>query len=90
MKALLRPWHPGTILLLAGAALFTAPSSARACAVCFDLADRAREAYYETTVLLLIVPFTILGGILYWLRKAMRRQAADRIPASSPEQTRHA
>ncbi len=67
---------PAAIFLAAGS-LFMFPSSARACAVCFDLADRAREAYYETTVLLLIVPFAFLGGIGFWLRRAAQRQALD-------------
>lgn len=86
MKALYRYARPGAILLLAATALFAGPSSARACAVCFDLADRAREAYYGTTVLLIIVPFAILGGILFWLRSAMRRQAAARVAESPPGQ----
>ena len=65
------------VIFLAAVALFMAPSSARACAVCFDLADRAREAYYETTVLLLLVPFAFMAGIGIWLRKAALRQAVD-------------
>ena len=82
---------PGTGLaatfMLALLTVLTTASSARACAVCFDLADRAREAYYLTTVLMIIVPFALLGGIILWLRKAMHRQAAARMPHSAPGQT---
>ena len=63
------------IFLLVIASIFMAPSSARACSVCFDLADRAREAYYGTTVLLLLVPMAFIVGIGIWLRRAALRQA---------------
>lgn len=65
------------------AVLLLTPRAAFACAVCFDLAGRARDAYYGTTILLILLPFAILGGLLFWLRRAARKQAAsDRAPAA--------
>jgi hypothetical protein len=57
---------------LAAAVLCARP--AWACSVCFSIADKARDAYYGTTVLLMLLPFLLIGGILYWLRRAARRQ----------------
>ncbi|MDP3936842.1 MAG: hypothetical protein Q8R92_01755 [Deltaproteobacteria bacterium] len=58
------------------AAPLLAPRAALACAVCFDLTSRARDAYYGTTILLILLPFGILGGLIYWLVRATRRQSS--------------
>jgi len=76
----------GTLLWLVvlGAALgfaIGAPETAHACGSCFNGNEKAREAYYLTTVLLAVVPFSMLGGILWWLHRAARRaQASHELP----------
>lgn len=58
----------------------SAPRAAVACAVCFDIADRARHAYYGTAVALTLLPLGILAGGILWLRRAARRQSgAERV-----------
>ncbi len=65
------------------AAPLMAPRAALACAVCFDLTSRARDAYYGTTIFLILLPFGSLGGLIYWLVRATRRQSSadHRAPA---------
>jgi hypothetical protein len=56
------------------AATFTAwTRSAEACSVCLSATDETREAYYVTTVLMMLLPFVLLGALVYWLRKAAGR-----------------
>jgi len=63
------------------AAALLAPRTALGCAVCFDLAGKARDAYYGTTILLILLPFGILGGLFYWLRRAARRRSLEDLGA---------
>jgi hypothetical protein len=55
------------------------PELAGACSVCLSASDETREAYYATTVLLAVLPFALIGGIAFWLRRyalsAARRSA---------------
>ncbi len=44
-----------------------------ACSVCFSVSDEARKAYYLTTALMIVVPLSLLAGILIWLYRAYSR-----------------
>ena len=64
------------------------PDAAGACAVCFSVEEDTRIAYYLTTALMMLAPFTALGAIALWLglaaRKAQRQRDSDsRIDARS-------
>lgn len=55
------------------------PSLARACPVCFaSQNDENRIAYVVSSVGLTLLPFAVLGGILFWVWR--RAKAAD-VPA---------
>ena len=63
-----------SVCVLLAAAIATWTHSAEACSVCFSATEETREAYYLTTVLLMLLPFVFLGALLYWLRKAAGRK----------------
>jgi heme/copper-type cytochrome/quinol oxidase subunit 2 len=69
-------------LALLAAAIATWAQSAEACSVCLSATEGTREAYYLTTVLMMAIPFVLLGTLLYWLRKAAGRRDATRKPPS--------
>lgn len=50
------------------------PELAQACSSCFTGGEAEREAYYQTTLLLIAVPVLLLGSIGIWLRRAARRR----------------
>jgi hypothetical protein len=50
------------------------PEVAAACGVCMSAQDGTREAYYGTTVLLILVPAIALGAIGWWLSRAAKRR----------------
>jgi hypothetical protein len=62
------------VSVLLAAAIATWTQSADACGVCLSATEETREAYYVTTVLLMLLPFVLLGALLFWLRKAAGRQ----------------
>jgi len=62
------------VCVLLAAAIATWTQSAEACSVCLSATEETREAYYVTTVLLMLLPFVFLGALLFWLRKAAGRQ----------------
>ena len=70
-----------------------APAAARACAVCFSGSPRTRLAFFNTTMLLSLLPLGLIGGGILWLRKNARQAGVhdeagdvdDVIPA--PEST---
>jgi len=62
------------VCVLLAAAIATWTQSAEACGVCFSATEETREAYYVTTVLLMLLPFVLLGALLFWLRKAAGRR----------------
>jgi hypothetical protein len=69
------------LALLAAAIASWAPS-ADACSVCLSATEETREAYYLTTVLLMSLPFALLGTLFYWLRKAAGRRGDAQKPSS--------
>jgi hypothetical protein len=66
------------VSVLLAAAIATWTQNAEACGVCLSATEETREAYYVTTVLLMLLPFVFLGALLYWLRKAAARRDGAR------------
>jgi hypothetical protein len=64
---------PSSALVL-GALLL--PELARACAVCGGGADEdgSRTAYIVTAVVLSVLPVSVVGGFVLWLRRLHRQQ----------------
>jgi len=44
-------------------------SQANACPVCFQSGGEERWAFYFTTAFLTVLPLSMVGGCVYWLRK---------------------
>jgi hypothetical protein len=66
-------------LLLALAA--SMPATALACSVCGAVSEPTKRAYLTTTILLSAIPLAMIGGFLYWLKRASRmRDDADLSP----------
>jgi hypothetical protein len=74
-----------TALATAVLTLLASPE-AQACSSCFNITARGRGAYYGTTVLLLLLPFALLGGLIIWLRRAAKRAAES--PEGAPGRPR--
>jgi hypothetical protein len=51
--------------------------SAWACAVCYAAASDTRTTYYATTVLMSLAPLLLVGGLVWWIRRALRAQRPD-------------
>jgi hypothetical protein len=68
------------------AATFAAlPRAAEACAVCMSgRADDTQRAFLLGTLLLSGLPFVLIGGLILWIRRRAREQAAH-APQPSPE-----
>lgn len=49
------------------AAGMTLPSSALACAVCFDATDENRQAFVDTTILMTALPLLLMAAGGYWI-----------------------
>ncbi|HTY17227.1 MAG TPA: hypothetical protein VMH82_05795 [Myxococcota bacterium] len=59
---------------LAPALLLAAPRAATACAVCFGgQSDLSRKAFFGTTMLLTLLPFVLIGGLIWWVRRRARQ-----------------
>lgn len=85
---LARPELPRAAIWLAaaGAALFAAaPRVALACSVCSaGRDDETRVAFLATTGLLTALPFVLVGGLVWWLR---RRAQASPAPLETLSRT---
>ena len=57
----------------AGVALLASAPDAGACSSCFTATEATRQAYYGTTLLLIVLPFALAGALGLWLRRAARR-----------------
>lgn len=51
-------------------AALAAPSAASACAVCFDASEDTRQAFFNATIFLSLLPLAMLGGIGLLVRRA--------------------
>lgn len=63
----MRRWLPVIILLL----LVVLPDVLHACPVCFDQKEKNRMAFFTTTIFLSLLPLGMIGGVWYWVRRAM-------------------
>jgi hypothetical protein len=58
---------------LAAALVLAAPRAGMACAVCLgSQSDLARKAFFGTTMLLTLLPFVLIGGLIWWVRRRAR------------------
>jgi hypothetical protein len=69
------PW----LVMVVVVALFFAPD-ALACSVCFDSKEERRMAFMITTIILTVLPLTLVFGTIYWLRKIVNKGDAQAIP----------
>jgi len=74
---------------LAALLVLAVPRAGLACAVCFgSQSDLARKAFFGTTMLLTLLPFVLIGGLIWWVRRrarefdeqARREARAERAP----------
>jgi hypothetical protein len=63
-----RAWIVGLALLL----VLVLPEVAHACPVCFDSRDENRQAFFNTAVMLTLLPLGMVGGVGLWMRKRYR------------------
>jgi hypothetical protein len=69
-----------TLLSAACAAL---PRAAEACAVCMSgREDDTQRAFLLGTLLLSSLPFALIGGLILWIRRRAREQAARELHPS--------
>ena len=59
---------------------------AEACAVCGAALEKNRNAFIGTTALLTFLPLMLVGGFGFWLRRTIKRRAAEEEAAA---QLRH-
>jgi hypothetical protein len=82
----MQSFHPHRLLAALVAAFVTWPDAAWACAVCLSATEATRDAYYGTTVLLILLPFVLAGFLIFWLRRVARAQRraldSERLPAA--------
>lgn len=70
-------------LVLAAALLASAPSDMWACAVCNDPFDKNRIAFLATTAFLTVLPLSLIGGLLAYLRRRARAHPPPQPPDSA-------
>lgn len=59
--------------LILTVALVLAPAVALACPVCGTGPERSREAYYNMTALMTLLPLTVIGLLVYLFAKRLRK-----------------
>ena len=65
-------------LVLAWLAIAASPDSASACSVCYGGGEESRKAFLFTTLLLSMLPITMIGGLAWWVwRHARDAERAD-------------
>jgi hypothetical protein len=67
-------------LALAWFAVAVLPDAAAACSVCYAGAEESRKAFLFTTVLLSLLPLSMIGALAWWVW----RNARDVDSADSP------
>ncbi len=65
------------LALLLGFGLLAAPSLALACPVCIDPSAASRSAYFNTTILLSLLPLGFIFGFGMFIRARLRAQEED-------------
>lgn len=46
--------------------------SASACPSCASPLEENRQAFVDTTIFLTVVPLTMIGGLIWWIRRRIR------------------
>jgi hypothetical protein len=59
-------------LALAWFAIAVLADSAAACSVCFAGAEESRKAFLFTTVLLSLLPISMIGALAWWVWRSAR------------------
>jgi hypothetical protein len=68
--------------------LVTTAGAAHACPVCFSAKDEAqRQAFFDTTIFLTLLPLVLIGGFIYWVARRVRRLEAEQSPREAPGAT---
>ena len=75
---------------LLAAFLLLAPRASLACAVCMSGREEASKwAFIVTTIALSLLPVSLVGGMVWWIRRRLRQLEADeaeqRIVALRPD-----
>ena len=69
-------------LILIAVALL--PDAAAACSVCYGGAEESRKAFLFTTVLLSMLPISMIGVLAWWVWRSARETEAQPAPPSRP------
>ena len=71
-----RAWAAFAVAVVAGIA-----NSALACPSCASPLEENRQAFVDTTIFLTVVPLTLIGGMIWWIRRRIRAmEDAPEIP----------
>jgi hypothetical protein len=70
---MIRAWSSALAVMCAWAA-----DLARACPSCASPLEENRQAFVDTTIFLTVVPLTMIGGFIWWLRR--RSKEMERTP----------
>ena len=60
------------LLALAWFAIAVLPDAAAACSVCYAGAEESRKAFLFTTVLLSLLPISMIGGLAWFVWRSVR------------------
>jgi len=62
------------------------PAAAHACSVCYAANDRNRAAFFDTTILLSMLPLGMVAGGALWLKRhaRLREEFAEREARIAP------
>ena len=61
---------------LVAAAVASAADLAYACPSCASPLEENRQAFVDTTIFLTVLPLTMIGGLIWWLRRRAREMEA--------------
>ncbi len=67
MIRLARAWMTCAVVAAAWLA-----DSASACPSCASPLEENRQAFVDTTIFLTVVPLTLIGGLIWWIRRRVR------------------
>ena len=70
------------IVAVAPVAAILAPAAARACPFCASTGSSSDAGYIIATVILIALPVTLFAGLVHWLRRYERPEAAP--PTEDP------
>lgn len=67
-------------------AVLTLPAQVLACPVCSPGRDDAtRQAFFDTTIFLSLLPLAMFGGIVYWVARRARAVEAPELSPTAEE-----